>query len=179
MAFANPDKNIAQLGIAEGMQVADFGAGSGFYTIAAARKVGEEGKVYAIDVQRSLLPRLKAHIQEEGLDNVEVIWGDIAHPGGTTLKDTSVNVVIISNVLFQAGDDIVQVCQEAYRVLRPGGRGLVIEWSDSFGGIGPKPEHVIKEETVRSALEGAGFRITGDIDAGAHHYGLIVKKPAS
>jgi len=173
MAFSDPKKNIDQFGIPEGAHVADLGCGSGFYSIAAAKKVGEEGKVYAVDIQQEMLPRLAAEAADEEIEHLEVIWGDIERPGGTQLGDGVVDVVILSNVLFQA-ENIDVIFTEAHRILRPGGRMLVVEWSDSSG-LGP--ERVVSEHTVRQALQKRGFVVANNIDAGDHHYGLSVQKP--
>lgn len=173
MAFSDPKKNIDQFGIPEGARVADLGCGSGFYSIAAAKKVGAEGKVYAIDVQKDVLPRLAAEAEAEEIENLEVIWGDIETPGGTQLGDGVVDVVILSNVLFQA-ENIDVIFTEAHRILRSGGRMLVVEWSDSSG---PGPEGIVSERTVRTALEKLGFTVVNNIDAGDHHYGLVCRKP--
>jgi len=77
MAFTSPQNNIDQFGLSKGMYVADMGAGSGAYAIAAARKVGEEGKVKAVGVQKELLGRIRDTAVSEHLFNVEAIWGDI------------------------------------------------------------------------------------------------------
>lgn len=175
MGFSNPKKNIDQFGIAEGMRVADLGAGSGFYSIAAARKVGPEGIVYAVDIQKDLLERIRQEAVSEELDNVEIVWGDIAKPQGTTIGDNAVDVAIISNVLFQV-EDIQAVCAEAYRIVRSGGRVLVIDWRDSFAGLGPAPDHIVAEQQTHDALQNAGFLVTGEIDAGDHHYGIVARK---
>jgi hypothetical protein len=53
---------------------------------------------------------------------------------------------------------------------------LLVDWSDSFGGIGPQPEHVLPEAEARALAEEAGFVQSSDIDAGAYHYGLIFQK---
>lgn len=66
--------------------------------------------------------------------------------------------------------------REAKRVLRPGGRALVIDWTDSFGGLGPKPEMVFRKEKAGEMFEKNGFHLDREILAGVHHYGLIYKK---
>src|SRR4051794_29961193 len=101
MAFADPQENIRSLGLSEGDYVVDLGAGSGFYTLAAAHAVGHSGRVYAIDVDQELLARIKNHAAAEKLHNVEVIHGDMEAPGGTRLRDKMVDAAIVSNVLFQ------------------------------------------------------------------------------
>ena len=176
MEFADPQNNIEQAGIVEGMRVADLGAGSGFYTIAAAKKVGLEGMVYAVDIQKDLLATIKTKAEEEGLSNVETLWGDLDEPGGSKLQDNFVDVVIVSNVLFQA-ENKEAMLKEAHRILKPmGGILLFVEWSDSFGHMGPTPDAIIQEGQARTLLEGAGFNIATTISAGAHHYGFIAKK---
>ena len=101
--FSDPQRNIEQFELTEGMSVADLGAGSGFYSISAARVVGD-GKVYAVDVQRDLLTKLSGDAQKSHLTNIEVIWGDAEKSGGTKLGNDSMDAVIISNILFQLQD---------------------------------------------------------------------------
>jgi len=123
MAFSDPQKNIQQFGIGEDWQVADFGIGSGVYTLLAARKVGPDGRVYAIDIQKNLLERIKKEAEEEGLLNVEIIWGDVEKTNGSKLKDGSMNAVIATNILFQA-EDKRRVVQEIGRVLKTRGKSV-------------------------------------------------------
>ena len=57
--FSDPKKNLKQFCLEEGMRVADFGSGSGYYTLAAAEAVGDTGRVYAIEIQQELLKKVK------------------------------------------------------------------------------------------------------------------------
>ncbi|MFZ2522470.1 MAG: class I SAM-dependent methyltransferase [Minisyncoccia bacterium] len=173
--FSDPIKNIEQCGIQAGMDIADFGSGSGHYSMAASRALISTGRVYAIDVDKELLTRLKNNSTKEGLYNIEVVWGNVEKPNGAKLRDSSVDLVFICNLLFQL-DDKVGAIKEAKRILKPGGRVLVIDWSDSFGGIGPKPIDVVKKPKAKELFEKQGFSIDREISAGAHHYGLIFKK---
>ena len=175
MDFAIPDKNIKQFGLSEGMKVADLGSGSGHYTLAAARMVGTSGEVHAVEVQRELLQRFKEEIEDEGFRNITVTWGDIEEEGGTKLRDNSMDAVILSNILFQV-EDKEGTIREARRILKPGGRVLVIDWTESFGGMGPEEGAVVKEENARRLFESLGFAFGSTIDAGAPHYGFIMKK---
>jgi ubiquinone/menaquinone biosynthesis C-methylase UbiE len=173
--FSDPAHNIEQLGLPERSHIADFGAGSGAYTIAAAKAVKNFGKVYAVEVQKELAMRIKALARTEGLENVEALWGDIERAGGTKLADASVDAVIISNVLFQA-EDKKGVVEEAKRVLKSGGKALVVDWSESFGNMGPSASAVFAKDAARKLFEAAGFSILRDISAGAHHWGFIAQK---
>ncbi len=173
--FSNPQHTIDQFELQSGAHVADFGAGSGELSFVTARAVGEAGRVYAIEVQKGLLERLKSHARGAKIHNIEAIWGDIERLQGTHLKDHTVDAVLISNVLFQVGEKSGLV-KEAHRVLKPGGKLLVVDWSESFGGMGPQPEQVVPKQAARALFEQQGFRFLKEIHAGAHHYGFILKK---
>lgn len=175
-SFTNPEDNIEALGVYEGMIVADLGAGVGTYTIPLAKKVGDTGRVYAVEVQKDFLTNIKNAATEQGLKNVELLWGDIERLGGTKIKDGAVDAVVISNVLFLT-DEKSGLIREAKRILKTGGKVLFIDWSDSFNNLGPTPEMVVTKDTARALFETAGFVFKNDIDAGEHHYGFIMLRP--
>jgi ubiquinone/menaquinone biosynthesis C-methylase UbiE len=173
--FSDPQKNIEQCGIQAGMEIADLGAGSGFYTIAAAKALISTGRVYAVDAQKDLITKIKNSAVAQGLYNVEVIWGDIEKSSGTHLAESSIDLALLSNILFQL-EDKQEMINEVKRILKPGGRVLVVDWSDSFGGIGPKPDKVVLKTVTVEMFEKNGFHLDREIDAGSHHYGIIFKK---
>lgn len=175
MRFSDPEANIERFKLEPGTIVADFGAGSGSYTIASAKAVGKRGTVYAIDVQQELLSRIKNTANKEGLENVETIWGDIETLGGSGLLDETVDSVIVSNILFLTGnkDGLVQ---EISRVLKQNGKVLVVDWKDSFGGLGPKAESIVPLQEVKDLFKKHNFSFQFEIQAGAHHYGAIFKR---
>lgn len=172
--FSQPEKNIEQFHIDPGMIVADMGSGTGFYSFALSEVVGESGKVYAVDVQKELLSKLKNEASSRGLTNIEVVWGDIDAKKGSTLRDNSVDRVVVANILFQL-EDLDNFIIEIKRILRPGGKILVVDWSDSFGGLGPAPDEVIKSDVARTLFEEGGFSFEKDISVGDHHYGMVFK----
>ena len=172
--FADPAKILKSFGIAENMIVADFGAGSGFYAISAGR-LASNGKIYAIGVQKDFLPTIRDNAKRAGLNNIEAIWGDIEKIGGTKLADNLADVAIISNVLFLTQNKM-KVVQEACRILKKDGRILFIDWVDSSSSLGPKGDAIFSAEKARTLFEQSGFLYSQDIDAGAHHYGMIFKK---
>jgi ubiquinone/menaquinone biosynthesis C-methylase UbiE len=173
--FSIPEKNIEQLALKQDQIVADFGAGSGAYTLAASRALHGSGKVYAIDVQKDLLTRLENICRETHLGNVAFIWGNIEILGGTKLRDKTADVVIVSNVLFQTLERRT-VIEEAERVLKPGGRLLFVDWTGSFNNMGPTPEQVFPEKEARALVESFDFDFDRIVGAGNYHYGLIFRK---
>ncbi|HRZ30575.1 MAG TPA: methyltransferase domain-containing protein [Candidatus Paceibacterota bacterium] len=175
MAFADPRINLQKLNLAPGMTVVDFGAGVGTYSLAAASLVDSEDKVYAVEIQKDLLETIKRDAKARNLHNVEVIWGDIEQANGVSLPDSIADVVIISNVLFQA-KSMYTMALEAKRLLKPNGRIMVIEWSESFSHLGPVPSDVVPAEEVKKTFGSAGLAFTEEFVAGDHHYGLIFFK---
>lgn len=173
--FSDPTKNIEQSGIQPGMEIADLGSGSGAYSIASAKALVSTGKVYAIDINKDLLNKLRNEGVKQGLYNIEVIWGDIDKFGGTKLRDYSVDMALACNILFQL-ENKDEVVKEIKRILKPGGRVLVVDWSDSFGGLGPKPQAIVRRDVALEMFEKNGFHLEREISAGSHHYGLILKK---
>jgi len=173
--FSDPEKNVSELYLKDGMVVADLGAGTGAYSIAAGRAMGNSGTVYAIEVQKDFLSKVKNSAVEAGVNNIEVLWGDIEEEGGTKIGDNLADATIVSNVLFQV-EDKKGLMGEAFRVTKPGGKILIVDWSESFGGLGPQPDDVFPESEAKNLAGEAGFVFDRSIDAGAHHYGMILNK---
>jgi ubiquinone/menaquinone biosynthesis C-methylase UbiE len=171
--FLNPEQCIAQSGLQEGMKVADFGAGSGLYSKAAANRVGHTGHVYAIEVQKELVKKIESDVKDWHVSNMSVIWGDIEKVGGTKIADHSMDMVIVANVLFQVSDKLGLV-DEVKRVLRKDGRALIIDWTESFGNMGPTQNQIISKKTAQDMFEKRGFSYTESISTGEHHYGIIL-----
>lgn len=173
--FSDPRKNIEQFDFAPGMKVADFGSGAGYYTFLLARVVGSSGRVFALDIHKDLLLTLKREATKAHLTNIDVVWADFEQQKGTKLKDNSIERGVVANVLFQITHKD-QFATEISRVMRTGSFLLVIDWADSFGGLGPIKSSVVSREDCRKIFEKAGFRYEKNIDAGMHHYGLVFKK---
>ena len=166
---------LLQAGLKAGMHVADLGAGSGFYTMAAAPLVGQTGRVFAVEVQKDLLARLKSDSAREGLANVEVVWGDVEKIGGTRLRDHSIDRAIVSNILFQI-ETKEDFAKEVKRILKPEGKAMVIDWSSTASFGGPAASSLVKKEAAIELFNKAGMVLEKEFSAGDNHYGLIFKK---
>ena len=174
--FSDPEKNIQQFGLGKGMYVADFGACSGFYSFAAALAVGEKGRVYSIDVQKDLLQKLKSEARNiKHLMNLEVIWADLEHVGGTRLRADSMDAVIASNVFFQL-EHKDNACGEIRRILKKSGRVLFVDWSVSLGKNGPDQAKIFTKNEAEQLFTKHGFVVDKEIIVGAQHYGIIFRK---
>ncbi len=156
--FSQPEKNIEQFAVDPGMKVVDLGSGGGFYALALANAVGKTGKVFAVDIQQDLLLKIKNEAFKKGIENIEIIWGDIDEENSTRLSDNSIDRVLIANTLFQT-DDKEAVAKESYRILKPKCSVLVVDWSDSFGGLGPHTSRIVSPTRARYARPAVDSRV--------------------
>lgn len=175
--FLNPEKIISKLGLLEGHKVADFGAGNGVYSVLSAKKVGLTGRVYAIEVHRELVTTIRNLFKKEGVEKTtEVIWADFEKLLGTKIKDEIIDRAILANTLFLLPDK-KGALMEIKRVMKPGSKIMLIDWSDSFDNMGPVPDMVVTSEMARELFEKNGFRFVENVDgAGDHHYGMIFER---
>jgi SAM-dependent methyltransferase len=156
---------LAQL--AEGETVLDLGSGGGIDVLLSARRVGPTGKVYGLDMTDEMLALARDNQRKAGIDNVEFLKGEIEN---IPLPDNSVDV-IISNCVINLSGDKDRVLQEAFRVLKPGGRFAVSDvvtrgdvpaqvreqvllWVGCIAGA-------LRDEEYRDKLTDAGFQSIG------------------
>ena len=172
--FAHPKDHIEFLELDHGMKVLDVGAGSGHHVIEIARAVGNTGHVYALDVQKDLLSRIKKEATEAHVHNVDIMWGDIEKKGGTRLQDGICDRVLVANVMFQL-DDKIDAIHEMKRVLKQAGRIMIIDWKDSVGHEA-HAKMIISQIEMEHLFASSGFSKERDFDAGSHHYGIIMRK---
>ncbi len=173
--FVVPEVVVSHFHIRPGDTVADYGAGSGYFIACLVKATGPTGRVYACEIQKNLVETIGNTARTSGYQNVDVLWSDLEAPGGSKLKDASIDVGILVNTLFQLEAKVAAVSEIA-RTIRPGGKLCVIDWSESFGGLGPQPGDVVTMDTARLLCEAHGFNYDSAFDAGDHHYGFIMKR---
>lgn len=172
--FLDTQRIISELRLTEGMHVGDFGAGSGFFTADAAKKVGMDGRVYAVDVQQGPLEAIRSRAESAGLENIEAVRADLEVPGGTNIPSDALDVVLLANVLFQSQKKGA-IIAEAHRTLKPGGKLLVIDWKKGAGGAVPDDMRSTPEE-MRSVVTEQGMTFEHDIEAGQFYFGQLYSK---
>lgn len=173
--FIDPEVIVKNFDLKRGDHVADFGAGHGYFTIPMARSVGGDGKVYAIDIQKSVLEIIRAKAKTEHLLNIELIWTDLDLPKGSKLADEFIDFVLIASILFQA-ENKTGLFVESRRILRNGGKLGIIEWNEKPSRIGPPPDLRIKQELAKQWSLATGFKLEKEFEAGGNHYGLLFQK---
>lgn len=181
MNFAMPGKFVVpevvstHFHLKEGDKVADFGAGSGFYLKVLSEAVGQSGKVYACEIQKQLVEKLGDFARLNGLANILPLWCDLEEARGIKVADNTLDAGILINTLFQFEHKDVALT-EINRVIRPGGVLYVIDWSESFGGLGPQPKDVLTKDSAIALCESNRFALEREFPTGDHHYGFSVRK---
>lgn len=174
----DPAAVLAHFKIPAGGRAADFGCGSGHFTLLLAGAVGPEGRVTAFDVQEEPLETVRGKAKAAGLANIEVVRADLEVAGSTRLPDSSQDFVLIANILFQSQHK-GEVLREAHRVLKSSGQLAVVEWTRGAGGLGP-PDALRSEPTaIEQLLRGAGFVVDQNIAAGQFHFVLLAHRQES
>lgn len=172
--FLNPEKVVNSFDfIKEGMVVADFGCGAGYFIFPLVKKVGESGKVFAIDILEEPLEVIESKARIEGIRNIKTIRGDLEKENGSCLEDNFCDIIFIANLLFQTERD-EEIVKEAKRVLKNGGYIVFVDWKEDSP-FGPQGKRVKKEE-VKRLFEDKKFSFKGEFIPDDYHYGLIFKK---
>jgi len=136
-----PIDSLIGANIRPGSNILDYGCGPGDYTIAAAKIVGDKGKVFALDTHPSAIDRVRKLATRKRLKNIETILSD----GSTGLKNASVDVVLLHELSYP---DVA--LQEIHRVLRPDG---VLYFSDH--------QILLRDDEIVSRLTHTGlFRLS-------------------
>jgi ubiquinone/menaquinone biosynthesis C-methylase UbiE len=152
---------VQTLAIQPGAQVADLGAGGGYFTFRLADAVGPTGKVYAVDVDKGNLDYIAQRAKEQGYTNVETILAKYDDP---LLPQKGVDLIFTCNVYHHL-ENRTDYFSSAARYLKPDGRVAIIDLNGNswvhrlflFGHWTPK-------ETTRDELEAAGYALAHDFD---------------
>lgn len=172
--FLDPDKVIEEFGIKEGMKIADFGCGAGYFAILMAKAVGENGRIYALDVLKTALESVRSRAKAEGLLNIETAWSNLEIFGGSKLPGDSVDIALLANILFQSSKK-ADIIKEAKRVVKKGGKMIVIDWKKDQP-MGPPQDLIVSPDSMKGMVKQEGFKLEKEFSAGDRHWGMIFIK---
>lgn len=142
-----PDEMPLRHGIEPGMRVLEVGPGNGRYTLATARRVGEVGRVVAIDIEPKMVERVQARVAAEGVTNVEARLADVSDlPFDDDSFDAAYLIAVIGEI-----PNPDQAMREFYRVLKPGG-------TLAFSELLLDPDYPLASTLIRLA-SASGFQV--------------------
>ena len=150
-----PETALDKIGMKPGMTVADVGAGSGYFTVRLAKRVGASGKVFAVEIQPEMMRILRRRIANEKLSNVDPILGGESDP---KLAPKSVDLILMVDVYheFSQPQKMLRRMNEA---LKNDGRIVLLEYRKEDPHIPIRSEHKMSVEEARMELEAEGFKL--------------------
>ncbi len=148
------DRVMDLLKIVPGKNVADIGAGSGWFTVRAARRVGAGGTVFAEDINPQAIQYIEKRAQTEKLTNVRTIQGT---PDDTKLQPGSVDAVLLLKVYHEIAHP-VPVMEQVRGALKPNGLVGIIDRN------GNGADHGLDRAVVLKEMEQAGYRLASKYD---------------
>lgn len=154
--FQHPERTLASIPVWPGARVADLGAGDGYFTWKLAERVGDGGRVFAVEVEDAEVRNLERGRASRGLANVEVSRGAYDDPG---LPDGSIDVVLLSSVYHHL-DDRVAYMARLRGDLEPGARVAILEPRASWASwlLLLPPGHGVAPATIEAEMREAGYR---------------------
>jgi arsenite methyltransferase len=176
---------VALASLKPGEVVLDLGSGAGFDCFLAANQVGKTGKVIGVDMTPEMLDRARANARKGNYENVEFRMGEIENlPVADDLAD-----IIISNCVINLSPDKKRVFQEAFRVLKPGGRLMVSdivllkelpdEIKNSVAAYVSCLAGALTKDHYLGAIQAAGFREIKIIDEATFPAELLSNDPSA
>jgi len=168
-SWYNPEAILQDLHA--GMVFIDVGCGDGFFTILAAKKVGANGKVYAVDTDASSIDELEQKAHAEDLKN---ITAKVGKAEDTVFCTQCADFVLYSMDLHDFADPS-KVLQNAKQMIKLTGRLIDLDWKKQEMPFGPPGAIRFSAEKASGLLRSAGFTVADVKDAGQYHYVLTAK----
>lgn len=161
---------LSALELEKGPVLADIASGAGNYAVAAALRMAEGGRIFAFDLWKEGIEELGRRVTEGGLSNLTAGVADVSKR--IPLEDNSVDICLIATALHdlieeKAGEGALR---EAARVLRPGGRLVIVEFKKVEGPPGPPRRIRLSPEELDEIVKPFGFEKKHTIDTGDYTY---------
>jgi ubiquinone/menaquinone biosynthesis C-methylase UbiE len=162
---------LDSLHISPGATVVDLGAGAGYFTWRLAQRVGVRGRVIAVDIQPSMLDRIRTEVKSRGLSNVQVVLGTETNSG----LPNGVDLVFVANAYHEFSQPEAMM-SAVRRCLKPNGRVVVIEYAEEHDEDPVAGLYTMTLADLRSEIEPAGFQLERVLEVLPMQHGLIFSK---
>ena len=171
-AWQKPEEILDALALAPGQMVCDIGAGPGYFSLRAAKRVGDAGRVFAVDVEPKMLDVLRAKIEKTGARNVTPVLAVAADP---LLPPRSCDLVLIVDAYHHFPDRPRYLARLA-ALLKPNGRLADVDWHKKKTDVGPELEHRVAREDFLADAAKAGLHVVAEPKFLPHQYFLILAR---
>ncbi len=164
---------LNETGLSYGDKVGDLGCGpKAYFTFQASKMVGEKGIVYAVDVLKEVLSSVESHLKTQGINNVRTVWSNLEAYGATNISESSLDLTMLVNVLFQA-DDVAQMIKEAIRLTKSDGKVLIVDWKSGGSPLGPDSSRRVDVPKIKEYADAYGLKLLKEFEAGPYHFALL------
>lgn len=171
-AWQLPQRTIESLRIQAGDQIADIGAGNGYFVFRLADAVGENGKVYAVEIKEVLVTQLEKRAKEKGYPNVTAIRAQVADP---LLPNGEIDLVFLCNAYHHIENREVYFAR-LKKDLKPKGRVAVVDWKAiPIAKLVVPSGHWINVDSVLAEMDSAGFTLEESHDFLPFHHFLVFR----
>jgi SAM-dependent methyltransferase len=167
-----PNKLLDALKLKDGDAVADIGAGSGYFAFRIAKRVGEKGKVLAVDIQPEMLDIIRKRMKDWKISNVEPIQGTETDP---KLPANSVDLILMVDVYHEFSYPY-EMTQAMVRSLKIGGRMVFVEYRKEDPKVYIKLVHKMYEKQVLKEMEPHALRWVKTLDVLPTQHVIIFEK---
>ncbi|MEK7167234.1 MAG: methyltransferase domain-containing protein [Patescibacteria group bacterium] len=175
-ALLNFQKILEKAGLKQNMIVGDLGCGGvGYFVLQAAKMIGKDGIVYAIDILKTALRGIESKARLEKIYNIKTIWSNLEIYKATKIKDKELDVILLTNIMHQSKNPSF-IFKEAIRMLKKDGKILIVEWEQTDSLFGPEVKNRISKKTIEKIADENNLKKEEDFKAGKYHYGIIFKK---
>ncbi len=168
-AEQKPEEVLAALDLKAGETLADIGAGSGYFTFRFARRVGESGRVYGVDINADMILYMNRYIRDKKVKNVTTI---LSVPDDPLLPDVKINRFFICNTWHHVGNRPHYIALMK-KMLKPGGQIVVLDYKKEPLPVGPPPEMKMAREEVIREMEAGGFKLAKEHAFLPYQYFLV------
>lgn len=170
--WQNPEEILEEVGLREGHTFIDIGCGEGFFSLAAARMVGPQGRVVGLDINGTAIKNLKERMTNEGMHNSSFV---VSKAEEAELCDACADFVFFGIDLHDF-EDPEKVLVNARKMLKDGGKLVDLDWKKKVMSKGPPVWIRFSEAHASKLIEDAGFKIESVNDSGEMHYIIIARK---
>jgi ubiquinone/menaquinone biosynthesis C-methylase UbiE len=156
-------------------KVADLGCGKfGYFVFPLTKIIGKRGKIYAVDIIKDNLESINSIARAENLTQIETIWSNLEIYKGTKIPDNSLDVAFLVCLLHQS-ERYLDILKESVRMLKTGGRLLIIDWNkENF--IFNKEKEIVSPDEIKEGIKKLPLDLQEEFMAGDYHYGLLLIK---
>ncbi|WP_231742778.1 class I SAM-dependent methyltransferase [Stieleria varia] len=156
----NASVSFDQLELKPGMKVCDLGCGNGYWTLPMARKVGTEGAVYAVDIQREMLQKLQVRAAKLKIDNIEPVLGAVDDP---KLPADTIDLLLMVDVYHEFSHP-ESMLWEIRRSLTSTGVVALLEYREEDPKVPIKPLHKMSKSQIMKEYEENGFKLVREFN---------------